>query len=149
MYKIGAFITFGCWALLIAGVSGRNRLAPARPSLDYEFFKTKVQPIFSTSAPGTPGASRVIGRHAAAPAGARPGRHDVDRGRVAQELRRRPAEVVPGSVKKQAAHASARGIGGRRLLHNGGKHFSSQNDPEWQTLKAWVMGQTAKSSIDQ
>ena len=53
MYKIGAFITFGCWALLIAGVLGQEPAsAPARPSLDYEFFKTKVQPIFLNKRPG-------------------------------------------------------------------------------------------------
>ena len=34
---------------------------------------------------------------------------------------------------------------GGDFFHNGGKHFKSQDDPEWQTLKAWVMGQTPKS----
>ena len=24
--------------------------------------------------------------------------------------------------------------------HGGGKHWQSQNDPEWQTLAAWVRG---------
>ena len=27
-------------------------------------------------------------------------------------------------------------------FHAGGKHWTSQNDPEWQTLAAWVRGQT-------
>ncbi len=53
MYKTVAFITFGCWALLIAGVLGQEPAsAPASPSLDYEFFKTKVQPIFLYRRPG-------------------------------------------------------------------------------------------------
>src|SRR5262249_20164427 len=30
--------------------------------------------------------------------------------------------------------------------HNGGKHWSSQNDAEWQLLKSWVLGQTASTS---
>ena len=33
---------------------------------------------------------------------------------------------------------------GGDFYHNGGKHFASQDDPEWQILKAWVIGQTAK-----
>jgi hypothetical protein len=33
---------------------------------------------------------------------------------------------------------------GGDFYHSGGKHWSSQNEAEWQTLKAWVMGQTAK-----
>ena len=53
-------------------------------------------------------------------------------------------EVAPGSVKsKLLVHPLAEDAGGD-FFHNGGKHFSSQNDPEWQTLKAWVLGQTAK-----
>ena len=75
MYKIGAYITFGCWALLIAGVLGQEPAsAPARPSLDYEFFKTKVQPIFLAKRPGHARCIACHGRHAAAPAAARPGR---------------------------------------------------------------------------
>ena len=49
-------------------------------------------------------------------------------------------EVAPGSVKsKLLVHPLAEDAGGD-FFHNGGKHFSSQNDPEWQTLKAWVLG---------
>jgi hypothetical protein len=35
---------------------------------------------------------------------------------------------------------------GGDFFHNGGKHFSSQNDPEWLTLKAWAFGETTKTS---
>ena len=27
-------------------------------------------------------------------------------------------------------------------FHAGGKHWKSQDDPEWQTLSAWVQGRT-------
>jgi hypothetical protein len=37
-------------------------------------------------------------------------------------------------------HPLAENAGGD-FYHNGGKHWNSQNDPEWQTLKTWVMGQ--------
>ena len=35
---------------------------------------------------------------------------------------------------------------GGDFYHSGGKHFMSQNDPEWQTLKAFVMGQILGST---
>ena len=35
---------------------------------------------------------------------------------------------------------------GGDFYHSGGKHFTSQTDPEWQTLKAFVMGQTLGGS---
>jgi hypothetical protein len=51
--------------------------------------------------------------------------------------------VVPGSLKSRLLmHPLAEDAGGD-FYHNGGKHWSSQNDAEWQTLKAWVMGRTA------
>jgi hypothetical protein len=30
--------------------------------------------------------------------------------------------------------------GGGDFFHTGGKHFDSQNNPEWQVMKAWVLG---------
>jgi len=51
--------------------------------------------------------------------------------------------VVPGSAKSRLlVHPLAEEAGGD-FFHNGGKHWASQNDPEWQTLKAWVLGQTS------
>ena len=54
--------------------------------------------------------------------------------------------VVPGSVKSQLlVHPLAEAAGGD-FYHNGGKHWSSQNDAEWLTIKAWVMGETLAST---
>ena len=127
MYKIGAFITFGCWALLIAGVLGQEPAsAPARPSLDYEFFKTKIQPIFLAKRPGHARCIVVpLGRHADAPAGARPGRHDVDRGGVAQELRCASGgwSCRAASKSRLLMHPLEESAGGD-FYHNGGKHLA-------------------------
>jgi hypothetical protein len=30
---------------------------------------------------------------------------------------------------------------GGDFYHSGGKHWTSQTDPEWQVLRAWVLGQ--------
>ena len=53
--------------------------------------------------------------------------------------------VAAGNAKsKLLMHPLAEKAGGD-FFHNGGKHWTSQNDPEWQTLKAWVMGETKRS----
>ena len=39
-------------------------------------------------------------------------------------------------------HPLAEQAGGD-FFHSGGKHWDSQSDPEWQTLKAWVTGAKA------
>ena len=50
----------------------------------------------------------------------------------------------PGDLKSRLlVHALDEQAGGD-FYHNGGKHWSSQNDAEWQTLKAWILGPPAK-----
>jgi len=146
VYKTVALMTFACWALLTAGVIGQGAAsAPARPSLDYEYFKTKVQPIFLKKRPGH---ARCIACHGqGTPMRLQP----LDAGATTwtdEESRKnfdavRRLAVVPGSARsKLLIHPLAEAAGGD-FYHNGGKHFASQNDPEWQTLRNWVMGQTS------
>ena len=53
MYRSVIILTLGCWAFLAVGALGQQQpAAPARPSLDYEYFKTKVEPIFLKKRPG-------------------------------------------------------------------------------------------------
>jgi hypothetical protein len=51
--------------------------------------------------------------------------------------------VVPGNPMKSTLllHPLATDAGGDHF-HAGGKHWKSQDDPEWQTLEAWVKGRT-------
>ena len=51
--------------------------------------------------------------------------------------------TVGGLKSRLLLHPLTEEAGGD-FYHNGGKHFSSQSDPEWLTLKAFVLGQTAK-----
>jgi hypothetical protein len=113
-------------------------------SLDYEFFKTKVQPIFVARRAGH---ARCIACHVSGTPlrlqPLAPGATtwtDEDSRKNFETVRR---VVVPGSLKSRLLlHPLAEDAGGD-FYHNGGKHWSSQNDAEWQTLKAWVLGQTA------
>ena len=132
--------------LSVVTVSPVAAQAPdAKSTLDYEFFKTKVQPIFLAKRPGH---ARCISCHGSGtplrlqplPAGATTWT-DEDSQKNFNTIQR---VVTPGSVTSRLLlHPLAEKAGGD-FYHNGGKHWSSQNDPEWLILKAWVLGQTAK-----
>ena len=51
-------------------------------------------------------------------------------------------EVMPGNLKSPLLMHPLLEAAGGDFFHNGGKHFNSQDDPEWQNLKAWVLGKT-------
>ena len=112
-------------------------------ALDYETFKLKVQPIFLAKRPGH---ARCVSCHASGtplrlqtlPPGAATWNDEQSRKNFEAVKR----FVVPGSMKSMLlVHPLAEPAGGD-FFHSGGKHWSSQSDPEWQTLKAWVFGNT-------
>jgi hypothetical protein len=131
------------WAIAQDPAPAVAGIAPA-PSLDYNFFKARVQPIFFAKRAGH---ARCIACHVSGtpmrlqPLSAGTANWNEEDTRKNFEAVRRM--VVPGSVKSRLlVHPLAEEAGGD-FFHNGGKHWASQNDPEWQTLKAWVLGQTA------
>jgi len=116
---------------------------PSTPSLDYEVFKTKVQPIFLAKRPGH---ARCVSCHSSGtplrlqPLSAGASTWTEDQSRRNFEAVKRVAQ--PGNAKSMLlVHPLAEQAGGD-FFHNGGKHWESQSDPEWQTLKAWIVGQT-------
>jgi YVTN family beta-propeller protein len=135
-------------AISPAGASQQSGPPPAAPgSLDYDFFKTRVQPIFVARRQGH---ARCVSCHTSGTplrleplaAGATTWTEEQSRknftamGRV----------VAAGNVRSRLlVHPLAEQAGGD-FYHNGGKHWSSQDDPEWQTLKAWVLGARASST---
>ena len=127
--------------LILALSSGAAAQAPPTSVLDFDFFKTRVQPIFLAERSGH---ARCIACHGSGtplrlqPLGAGQTAWTDDESRKNFDAARRA--VVPGSVKSRLlTHPLAESAGGD-FYHNGGKHWSSQDDAEWQTLKAWVMG---------
>jgi hypothetical protein len=117
-------------------------------SLDYEYFKTKVQPIFLAKRPGH---ARCVSCHASSTAPAIFRLQPLTPGSTTwtEEQSRKNFEVVstlvaPGSLQSPLlTHPLAEPAGGD-FFHSGGKHFNSQNDPEWLTLKAWAFGAKLK-----
>jgi len=140
------------WALLFvllsqqpAPASGVSRNKSA--SLDFEFFRTKVQPIFLAKRPGH---ARCVACHAGGTAPAifrlqqlSAGSATWDDEQSQKNFEATLGVVTPGDLKSPLlVHPLAEAAGGD-FFHSGGKHFNSQNDPEWQILKEWVLGQTS------
>ena len=120
---------------------------PAASTLDFEFFKTRVQPIFLAKRPGH---ARCITCHAtgqprlvALPEGATAWNDEQSR----QNFEAWQRVVVPGDpmASRLLMHPLAKQAGGDPF-HAGGKHWQSRDDPEFQTLVGWVRGDKAPTS---
>jgi hypothetical protein len=115
----------------------------ASASLDYDYFKTRVQPIFLAKRPGH---ARCIACHGSGtplrlqPLAPGAATWTDEESRKNFEVIRRVAQ--PGNLKSRLLTHPLEEQAGGDFYHNGGKHFASQSDPEWQVLKAFVMGQT-------
>jgi hypothetical protein len=137
------------WAL--AGtLSQQPASSTAAPApLSYEYFKTKVQPIFLAKRPAR---ARCVTCHSRAGNNTAFRLQPLSPGSTTwnEEESRKNFEavsrlVVPGNLKSPLLlHPLAEEAGGD-FFHSGGKHFNSQSDSEWQSLKVWVLGQTASS----
>ena len=114
----------------------------ASSPLNFEVFKTKIQPIFLAKRPGH---ARCISCHSAGtplrlqplPAGSATW-SDEDSRKNFQAVQR---VVLPGVPMKSRllVMALSHEAGGVEF-HPGGKHWESQDDPEWKTLADWVKG---------
>ena len=122
--------------------------SPSSPTLDYDFFKARVQPMFTTKRDGN---ARCVSCHGFGttmrlqrlPAGAATWNEEDSRKNF--EIVR--SRVVAGKpeLSRLLLHPLAVSAGGDDH-HDGGKHWTSKDDPEWQTLAAWVKGDTLKSA---
>ena len=139
-------------AVVLAAVAPARAQQPAAskssPTLDYEYFKVRVQPMFTTKRAGN---ARCVSCHDSgtpmrlqklAPGNATWSEEDS---RKNFELVK--SRVVAGQpdVSKLLRHPLAESAGGDPH-HDGGKHWTSKDDPEWQMLAAWVRGERKGSS---
>jgi YVTN family beta-propeller protein len=135
-------------ALFLVAAALRLQQPPPAPAVDFEFFKTRVQPIFTTKRPGH---ARCVSCHSVGtpmrlqplPAGSATWSDDDSRKNFdVVKLR-----VVPGNLEasRLLLHPLAEKAGGD-AHHDGGKHWTSKDDPEWQTLAAWVRGETVTAA---
>ena len=88
-------MTILAWFPLIAALMVQQPAptAASQPSVDYEFFKARIQPIFTTKRPGN---ARCVSCHSTGTPmrlqAASAGQHHMERGRLAQEFRHRPGK---------------------------------------------------------
>lgn len=126
----------------------------AKASLDYEFFKQRVEPIFIKKR--WPDHSRCyvcheVSRHGGGPLSldALPPGKDF----WTEEQSRHNFEVVSKLVIPGDPSSSlflqmplAPEAGGLADTHQGGRQFRSKDDPDWKNMEAWVRGQKAGAS---
>ena len=128
--------------VFVAWMLAATAAAAQQPTLDYEYFKTKVQPIFLNKRPGH---ARCIACHASGTplrlqplaAGATTWTDEESQKNFAAIKRVASA----GARSRLILHPLEESAGGD-FYHSGGKHWPSQNDPEWKVLKAFVEGAT-------
>jgi len=137
--------------MVLAGLvqSPESSPKPAAPSLDFAFFRDRVQPIFLKKRPGH---ARCIVCHESGSGVPRlqelsPGAATWNEEQSHKNFEAWRAFVVPGepTASPLLIHPLAREAGGDHF-HAGGKHWKSQSDPDWQILAAWVMGKTSGGS---
>ena len=144
-------VAVACLLLAAAGPSRQAGGQPAAsstvsPSLNYEFFKAKVEPIFLAKRPGH---ARCVVCHTTNNAPLHlvplsPGSATWNEEQSRRNFQLVQRVVVPGfEGSKLVTHPLAEQAGGDPH-HGGGQQFNSQDDPEWLTLKAFVLGATLK-----
>jgi hypothetical protein len=115
-------------------------------ALDYAFFRDRVQPIFLNKRPGH---ARCIACHETGTPRLQalsPGASTWNEEQSRKNFDAWKAVVVVGKplASPLLLHPLAKDAGGDPF-HAGGKHFKSQDDPEWQILAAWVRGEKEES----
>jgi hypothetical protein len=113
--------------------------------LDYETYKTKVQPIFLQKRSGH---ARCVACHEASNSAFRlqplsPGSTNWTEEQSRMNFENVSHLVKPGDpdASKLLIHPLAHDAGGDEF-HSGGRQFKSKDDPEWKTMANWV--KTAK-----
>jgi hypothetical protein len=146
MKSASSYVVVAACLVVAAAGSVRPAVSQTAPSaaasLDYEFFKTKVQAVFLAKREGH---ARCVVCHTfnnapfkLVPLSAGATTWNEEQSRMNFELIKRVA--MPGFAEsKLIKHPLAEEAGGD-YHHGGGQQFLSQQDPHWMTLKAFVMG---------
>lgn len=125
-----------------------------RVTLDFEFFKNEVQPIFLVKRNGNVTCAKCHAGAASSGFRLQPlseGSFFWNDEQSRQNFEAAKNFVAPGYDPLQSrllTHPLAAKAGGDPF-HGGGKHFASQANPEWQILKAWVGGAKQRVPIEE
>ena len=115
-------------------------------TLDYDFYKAKVQPIFLAKRPGH---APCVMCHAEANNMLRLEKLPAGQAAWTEEQTRKNFDTVSKIVQavddpltaKLLTHPLAPEAGGD-AFHSGGRQFADKNDPNYKAIAAWVKGAT-------
>jgi hypothetical protein len=126
-----------------------DRYVPApAPRVDFEFFRSCVQPVFANPREGHINCSNC---HAAGQMGFAPvpgeGRSTWNEKEARQAFGVIARLIIAGNPEQsrfllKPLHPD----GGGSYAHNGVRRWQTRNDPEWQMLAAWVRGERTGTS---
>jgi hypothetical protein len=116
--------------------------AAAGPTLDFEVFKSKVEPLLLEKRPGH---ARCYVCHSTGTAfrlqPLSPGAKTWNEEQSQKNFEMVKRFVLPGvPMKSRLLTMPLAADAGGVAFHPGGKHWQSRNDAEWQVLAAWVNG---------
>jgi hypothetical protein len=139
LFSLAAAAAFTCVLCPVA--------AAAEATLDYEFFKARVEPIFLTKRDNH---VRCYVCHSESSSAFKLEKLPEGKTAWTEEQSRRQFEsisrlVIPGEPAKSLllTRPLAPQAGGH-AYHSGGRQFASRETPEWRTLSAWVNGAKLK-----
>ncbi|MGB9069042.1 MAG: hypothetical protein WCC21_10780 [Candidatus Acidiferrales bacterium] len=136
------------------GTPAAQAASASPPSLDYEFFKTRVEPIFLKKRSADHARCYVChqrGLHEGRALSLEPLSPGMNF--WTEEQSRRNFETVSNLVIPGAPQSSiflmrplSPKAGGGAYTHPGGWQFASKDDPDWKTIEAWILGAKAGGS---
>jgi hypothetical protein len=131
---------------VVAALLVQQPAPSSTPTLDFEYFKARVQPIFLAKREGH---ARCYSCHSQGTT-MRLQRLSPGSATWNEEESRKNFEavikmVMPGDPiqSRLLMHPLSVDAGGT-LFHNGGKHFASRDNSEWKIMADWVRGQKLK-----
>jgi hypothetical protein len=146
MVAMAAFSTAGS-----AVSPARQERSASTKSLDYEFFKANVEPIFLKKRPGH---ARCYACHASGTGPQylvplSPGSTSWSE-EQSRQIFRNVSRLVDRDEPMNSAfliHPLSPMAGGDlNFVHSGGRQFESKEDPDWQKMAKWVTGARLASS---
>ena len=132
-----SFARFACAAVLLTAA------AASAQSLDYNYYKTQVEPIFSKHREGH---ARCVVCHSQSTNSFKLAEWGPNTTAFTEEQSKANFDMLSKLVNKNdpeksmlLLHPLSKDAGGHEF-HSGGRQFASKDDPDWKTLEAWAKG---------
>lgn len=127
---------------ILAAMAAASTVASAQ-SLDYNYYKTRVEPIFSKHREGH---ARCVVCHSQANNLFKLAEWGPNTTAFTDEQSHANFDMISKLVNKNdpgksilLLHPLSKDAGGHEF-HSGGRQFATRDDPDWKTLEAWAKG---------